>query len=90
MDLDASTLPQQVLGEAAAEHADRRDLRLPGRLRIVGRIPLSPWRHALRGNFPQTDLEAEAFKQIARLCGAGLLVSLILMSYGLDLSPGFF
>jgi hypothetical protein len=24
------------------------------------------------------------------LCGAGLLVSLLLMTYGVDLSPGFF
>jgi hypothetical protein len=27
---------------------------------------------------------------LALLCGAGLFVSLVLMSYGLDLSPGFF
>jgi len=30
------------------------------------------------------------FKQIALLCAAGLLVWLMLMTYGLDLSPGFF
>jgi hypothetical protein len=40
--------------------------------------------------FPSTDLEVEALKQVALFCGAGLLVSLVLMSYGLDLSPGFF
>jgi hypothetical protein len=34
--------------------------------------------------------EADVLKQIALLCGAGLLVSLLLMTYGLDLSPGFF
>jgi hypothetical protein len=34
--------------------------------------------------------EIEALKQIAMLCGAGLLVSLLAMTYGLDLSPGFF
>jgi hypothetical protein len=34
--------------------------------------------------------EAEVLKQIALFCGAGLLVSLLLMSYGLDLSAGFF
>jgi hypothetical protein len=45
---------------------------------------------ALARKFPSTDLEVEALKQIALLCGAGLLVSLVLMSYGLDLSPGFF
>ena len=30
------------------------------------------------------------FKQIALLCAAGLLVWLMLMTYCLDLSPGFF
>jgi hypothetical protein len=32
----------------------------------------------------------EVLKQLALFCGAGLLVSLLLLSYGLDLSPGFF
>jgi hypothetical protein len=45
---------------------------------------------ALARKFPSTDLEAEVLKQIALIFGAGLLVSLVLMSYGLDLSPGFF
>ena len=40
--------------------------------------------------FHTTSLEGEVFKQILMFCGAGLLVSLILMTYGLDLSPGFF
>lgn len=35
-------------------------------------------------------LELEILKQLALFCGAGLLVSLLLLSYGLDLSPGFF
>jgi hypothetical protein len=35
---------------------------------------------------PQTD----ALKLVALFCGAGLLVSLLLMTYGVDLSPGFF
>jgi ribose/xylose/arabinose/galactoside ABC-type transport system permease subunit len=34
--------------------------------------------------------EIDALKQIALLCGAGLLVSLLLLTYGVDLSPGFF
>jgi hypothetical protein len=29
-------------------------------------------------------------KQLALFCCAGLLVSLLMMSYGVDLSPGFF
>ena len=34
--------------------------------------------------------EFDVLKQIALLCCAGLLVSLLLTTYGLDLSPGFF
>jgi hypothetical protein len=34
--------------------------------------------------------ENEAFKQIVLLCAAGLFVSLLLLTYGVDLSPGFF
>lgn len=38
----------------------------------------------------QPASEFEILKQIALLCGAGLLVSLLCLTYGLDLSPGFF
>ena len=34
--------------------------------------------------------DAEVLKELLMFCGAGLLVSLLMMSYGLDLSPGFF
>jgi hypothetical protein len=44
----------------------------------------------LARRFPATELEAEILKQLVLFCGAGLLISLVLMSYGLDLSPGFF
>ena len=37
-----------------------------------------------------TVSENEILKQIALLCGAGLLVSLLMLTYGIDLSPGFF
>jgi hypothetical protein len=40
--------------------------------------------------FPATPTEIDVLQQLALLCGAGLLVSLLLMTYGLDLSPGFF
>jgi hypothetical protein len=40
--------------------------------------------------FPTNSLAAETLKQITLICAAGLLVSLLLMTYGLDLSPGFF
>jgi hypothetical protein len=41
--------------------------------------------------FPATaSLEVDTLTQLALLACAGLLVSFALMSYGLDLSPGFF
>jgi hypothetical protein len=39
---------------------------------------------------PDNESELETLKTIAMLCGVGLLVSLMLATYGLDLSPGFF
>jgi hypothetical protein len=38
----------------------------------------------------QTETETDALKMIALFCGAGLFVSLLFATYGLDLSPGFF
>jgi hypothetical protein len=38
--------------------------------------------------FPAKDIDI--LKEIALICGAGLLVSLMMLTYGLDLSPGFF
>jgi hypothetical protein len=37
-----------------------------------------------------TKVEVETLKTIAMFCGVGLLVSLLLATYGLDLSVGFF
>jgi hypothetical protein len=34
--------------------------------------------------------EIEILKHLLMFCGAGLLVSLLAMTYGIDLSPGFF
>lgn len=45
--------------------------------------------HALSRTFHSAK-EIEALKQIAIFCAAGLLVSLLLLTYGVDLSPGFF
>ena len=42
--------------------------------------------HAL----PNNQAEVETLKTIALFCAAGLFVSLLLATYGLDLSPGFF
>ncbi len=33
---------------------------------------------------------SETLKQVALLCVAGLFVSLLMLKYGIDLSPGFF
>jgi hypothetical protein len=40
--------------------------------------------------FPETQFETETLKALAIFCGVGLAVSLILLTYGLDLSAGFF
>jgi hypothetical protein len=37
-----------------------------------------------------TEVDVEVLKIIAICCGVGLLVSLVIASYGVDLSPGFF
>jgi hypothetical protein len=39
---------------------------------------------------PKNSIELEILRQLALFCGAGLLVSVLLLTYGLDLSPGFF
>jgi hypothetical protein len=39
---------------------------------------------------PQESIEIEILKQLGLFCGAGLLVSLLIMTYGVDLSPGLF
>jgi hypothetical protein len=38
----------------------------------------------------KNNVEIQFLKQLALLCGAGLTVSLLLASKGLDLSAGFF
>jgi hypothetical protein len=40
--------------------------------------------------FPASSRQTEALKQVALFCAAGLLVSLLSITYGLDLSAGFF
>jgi hypothetical protein len=37
-----------------------------------------------------TNVDVDTLKTLLMFCGVGLTVSLILASYGLDLSPGFF
>ena len=45
--------------------------------------------HALSRAFHSSN-EFDALKIIAIFCGIGLLASLACLTYGLDLSPGFF
>jgi hypothetical protein len=40
--------------------------------------------------FPANSVPAECFRQLVALGAAILFVSLLVASYGLDLSPGFF
>jgi hypothetical protein len=40
--------------------------------------------------FPASSGDVEILKILSIFCGLGLLISLGLASYGLDLSPGFF
>jgi hypothetical protein len=37
-----------------------------------------------------TEVEADTLKTIIAFCAVGLTVSLMCLSYGIDLSPGFF
>jgi hypothetical protein len=39
---------------------------------------------------PANQVEADVLKQLALFCGAGLVVSLLVASYGLDLNPSGF
>jgi hypothetical protein len=36
------------------------------------------------------DLDIESLKSIIMWCGVGLTISVMCLSYGIDLSPGFF
>jgi hypothetical protein len=45
---------------------------------------------AIARAFPTTASESDILKQIALLCCAGLLVSLMMLTYGLDIGAGFF
>ena len=45
---------------------------------------------ALSRAFPASSPQTEIVKQFAMFCGAALLVCLLMLTYGLDLSAGFF
>jgi hypothetical protein len=65
---------------------------MPNRLHpgaVIWRSQVAAITKVLARAFPVAN-ETGILKQFAMLCGAGVLVSLMLMTYGLDLSPGFF
>jgi hypothetical protein len=39
---------------------------------------------------PATPFDVDMFGMIAALCGAGLVIAMLLATYGIDLSDGFF
>jgi hypothetical protein len=45
---------------------------------------------ALANAMPAISPDVDILKTVALFCGAGLFVSLLVASYGLDLSAGFF
>jgi hypothetical protein len=45
---------------------------------------------ALARAFPEIRIEVETLKTITLFCGVGLFVLLLLATYALDLSAGFF
>jgi hypothetical protein len=55
----------------------------------IWRSPMTALVQAL-SRVSRAEIEIDPFTAVLLFCGAGLLVSLILASYGLDLSPGFF
>ena len=59
-------------------------------LKALGDCGMATIMRVLARKFPATPVEAEILWQVGMFCTAGLLVSLVLMSYGLDLSAGFF
>jgi hypothetical protein len=46
--------------------------------------------NVLKREAEKAHTDARPFHIIALFCGIGLLASLCLMSFGLDISPGFF
>ena len=36
------------------------------------------------------EIDVDTLRAILIFCGAGLLFSIVMLSYGIDLSPGFF
>jgi hypothetical protein len=57
---------------------------------LAWEIAMAAIARALSHAFPETKIEVTPLQIISLFCGVGLVLSLILASYGLDLSAGFF
>jgi hypothetical protein len=53
-------------------------------------IAMSAIAKALSNAMPAISTDVDILKTVALFCGAGLFVSLLVASYGLDMSAGFF
>ena len=51
---------------------------------------MSALARALARALPKKSLEIEIIRQFALFCAAGVFVALLILTYGLDLSPGLF
>ena len=58
--------------------------------RALGRSQMTAIARVLARRLPASRIEVETLKTIGMFCGVGLFVSLMLASYGVDLSIGFF
>jgi hypothetical protein len=61
----------------------------PGRHNPKGEVAMTAIVQTLSRTFHSVG-KVDALKQLVMFCAAGLLVSLLALTYGLDLSPGFF
>jgi hypothetical protein len=59
-------------------------------MRSTQEIAMTAIAKAFSNAIPAISPDFDILKTVAVFCGAGLCVSLILISYGLDLSAGFF
>jgi len=59
-------------------------------MQSAGRNGGSPWLLLERFRIKVRDIDVEALQVVAIFSGLGLLLSLMFLTYGIDLSPGFF
>ena len=57
---------------------------------LVWRSQMTAMMIVITHAFPVASPQRDVLKQLALFCCAGLTVGLLMATYGLDLSPGFF